>query len=285
MSEDDKAAQAGDSHRPKIMVAVDDPDVAADVLSLLGHFALAREVAHDPERAADGLASDPAFELLITDARMLKAGAHRLLACLADLRGQGRPLRTTVISSYADMTLVQRAEQLGVSDLIHGPVAFGELGAAVTRARAFLGPVDIGGHTAAPLVPGIDQWSTRLGPLSAAAGDERTLMARLVAVRNVQHAYFDAELFGDPSWNMILDLAVAERTERMVSVTNLCLASGEPMSTALRRVDRLIERGYLSRRIDGTDRRRVLVSLTDDARGRLKRMLRDLGRLEFLSAQ
>ena len=82
---------------------------------------------------------------------------------------------------------------------------------------------------------------------------------------------------------MILDLAIAERDDRAVSVTSLCWASGVPLSTALRHLDSLVERNFLVRHPDSKDHRRILVSLTDNARERLKHLLEELARLEFLS--
>ncbi|WP_235054527.1 response regulator [Novosphingobium lindaniclasticum] len=64
------------------------------------------------------------------------------------------------------------------------------------------------------------------------------------------------ELFGDPAWEMLLDLLLAKIEGRRVSVSSACIASGAPMSTALRLVRRLVGEGVLCRLPDEHDRRR-----------------------------
>lgn len=63
-------------------------------------------------------------------------------------------------------------------------------------------------------------------------------------------------LFGDPAWEMLLDLLLAKLENRRVSVSSACIASGAPMSTALRLVRRLDSEGVLIKIPDEKDRRR-----------------------------
>lgn len=64
------------------------------------------------------------------------------------------------------------------------------------------------------------------------------------------------ELFGDPAWAMLLDLLLAKIETRRVSVSSACIASGAPMSTALRLVRRLVDEDVLCRLPDEQDKRR-----------------------------
>lgn len=64
------------------------------------------------------------------------------------------------------------------------------------------------------------------------------------------------ELFGDPAWEMLLDLLLAKIEGREVAVSSACIASGAPMSTALRLVRRLVAEDVLCRLPDEHDRRR-----------------------------
>jgi predicted transcriptional regulator len=74
------------------------------------------------------------------------------------------------------------------------------------------------------------------------------------------------ELTGDPAWDMVLDLFVAEQARKQVAVTSLCYGSGVPSSTALRWVAVLVERDMITRENDPSDGRRVNVSLTEQTR-------------------
>ena len=66
---------------------------------------------------------------------------------------------------------------------------------------------------------------------------------------------------GDPVWAMVLELCAARLENRTLSVTSLCLASGLPVTTALRRLDELERDGHIKRTPDKDDRRRVFVVL------------------------
>lgn len=66
----------------------------------------------------------------------------------------------------------------------------------------------------------------------------------------------------DPSWKMMLDLLVEHHCNRPTSVSDLCLASGVSMTTALRYITILESDGYLKRKADSFDKRRFYLYLT-----------------------
>lgn len=84
------------------------------------------------------------------------------------------------------------------------------------------------------------------------------------------------ELFGDPAWEMLLDLLLARIENRRVSVSSACIASGAPMSTALRLVRRLVGENVLCRLPDEHDRRRHFLVINPKFEGPL---------LEYLTEQ
>ena len=87
---------------------------------------------------------------------------------------------------------------------------------------------------------------------------------RIYAQRRLRSTAFgrDADLFGEPCWDMMLDLYVQQASGRRITVSDLCLAAAVPLTTALRWVGTLEGRGLLRRRIDASDRRRSFVDLT-----------------------
>lgn len=78
----------------------------------------------------------------------------------------------------------------------------------------------------------------------------------------------------DASWSMLSELLRAKLSRRRVSVTSLCLASKSPVTTALRRIERLLEAGLVSCTQDPKDRRRKYIELTDQGTARLFAALR-----------
>lgn len=71
------------------------------------------------------------------------------------------------------------------------------------------------------------------------------------------------ELFGEPSWDILLDLFIAQGRARPVSVSSACIASSTPQSTALRYVGVLEKVGLVRRAKDPRDARRQYLELTD----------------------
>lgn len=70
------------------------------------------------------------------------------------------------------------------------------------------------------------------------------------------------ELFGEPAWDILLDLFIAAKQRRRVSVTSACIGSAVPSTTALRWISILERQELLSREADPGDARRVYVCLS-----------------------
>jgi FixJ family two-component response regulator/DNA-binding MarR family transcriptional regulator len=104
----------------------------------------------------------------------------------------------------------------------------------------------------------------------------RNRISALIAARRARANYFDATLFSDPCWDMLLDLMNERLAGKEVAVSSLCIAAGVPQTTGLRRIDDLIRAGLLVRREDPKDRRRVFVDLADSAVERLNRYIDEM---------
>jgi hypothetical protein len=92
--------------------------------------------------------------------------------------------------------------------------------------------------------------------------------------RRRRNSVFDAELFGEPSWNILLDLFVAQVNAKKISVTSACIAADVPPTTALRWLTVLEQNGLVQRLDDEFDQRRTWVGLTDSAFKKLSSYLR-----------
>lgn len=82
-----------------------------------------------------------------------------------------------------------------------------------------------------------------------------------VKARRLRERFLPADLFADPAWDMLLDLAAARMEARPVSVSSLCIAAAVPTTTGLRWIKALIDRGLLVRHSDPGDARRAFVSI------------------------
>ena len=82
----------------------------------------------------------------------------------------------------------------------------------------------------------------------------------------------------DATWSMLAELLRARLTRRRVSVTSLCLASRSPVTSALRRIDRLLRVGLITYTLDPKDRRRKYIDLTAEGLSRVQTAVRGAGR-------
>jgi len=102
-------------------------------------------------------------------------------------------------------------------------------------------------------------------------------LRRIIRQRQLRSRYFGGELFADPAWDILLDLAAARAENAQVSVTSLCIASGVPPTTALRWIGQMTEAGLLERVKDQSDRRRVFIALSDRAAQAMARYFEEVG--------
>ncbi len=86
---------------------------------------------------------------------------------------------------------------------------------------------------------------------------------RLIRARRLRARFFDGDLFADPAWDMLLDLAAARLEGAPVAVSSLCIAAAVPPTTALRWIRMMSEQGLFVRTADPMDGRRVYIELSD----------------------
>lgn len=86
----------------------------------------------------------------------------------------------------------------------------------------------------------------------------------VIRARRQRSHYFPDDLFADPAWDILLELLHADASQRRVTVSNLCHAAAVPATTALRWVKAMERQGFLTRRDDPCDARRVFVELTPE---------------------
>ena len=103
------------------------------------------------------------------------------------------------------------------------------------------------------------------------------LLERIIRQRRLRERYFEKELFADPAWDILLDLAAARADHRRVSITSLCIAAAVPATTALRWISMMTRMGILVRSGDANDRRRTFIALSDGAADALARYFDELG--------
>ncbi|HYD13171.1 MAG TPA: hypothetical protein VEC11_10020 [Allosphingosinicella sp.] len=100
------------------------------------------------------------------------------------------------------------------------------------------------------------------GEVQATRADAAFIRA-MIRSRRLRTHYFDADLFADPAWDMLLDLMAARLEGKKVAVSSLCIAAAVPATTALRWIGVLTDSGLVVRAADPEDRRRVHIELAE----------------------
>ena len=99
----------------------------------------------------------------------------------------------------------------------------------------------------------------------AATSPQPADLKRLILIRAKRRREPTGSFLEWPAWDMLLDLAVVGTEGGHVSVSAICVSSGAPQSTALRKLAQLERANMVQRYLHDTDRRRVCLRLTDVA--------------------
>lgn len=88
------------------------------------------------------------------------------------------------------------------------------------------------------------------------------LAKKIREVRAVRAAVFAPELFGEPAWDLLLALYIAQGEQYRLNLTAACAGSNVPESTALRWLSSLGEAGLIQYQSNPTDARSRYVALS-----------------------
>lgn len=110
-----------------------------------------------------------------------------------------------------------------------------------------------------------------------------TEAVKIYRTRQRRSRHFSDELFGEPAWDMLLDLFAARLQKKRISVTSACTGSGVPSTTALRWL-RVLEGMRLIERFDNeADQRVTWVRLTDLANKSMVEYFEDINQSKYQS--
>mgnify|MGYP001806607897 CR=1 FL=1 len=246
------------SEAPRVLLVDDDPDILIELSEGLTTLGIPTRMADTAVKALDLVQRHEELQVIVTDLQMPRIDGIELLQKLS-MRKRARALAAIVITGHASLDRAVGALRLKAVDFLQKPLLPEEVAHAIERAFALLEDEDASEG-------GDDSAASRTTVTTA----RPNYLKALVSARADRDAIFQAGLFSDPAWDMLLDLAVAEATGRPISVTSLCIASGAPTTTALRRIEDLKDAGLLDRIPDPQDRRRVLVHLTEEGRKRME---------------
>lgn len=118
--------------------------------------------------------------------------------------------------------------------------------------------------SAVPSAPAAASGPRRMDAGSRHSPDTMLAFAReAYNIRRRRARFLPMDLFGEPTWDILLDLYVATRENRPVPTTSACIGANVPPTTALRWLRILEARGLVDREEDVRDGRRTFVRLSE----------------------
>jgi DNA-binding MarR family transcriptional regulator len=110
---------------------------------------------------------------------------------------------------------------------------------------------------------------------------DRRAAALVAFVRNARELrthFFDSNLFGEPAWDILLDLYQAGLTQVRLKVSSVAVGADLPATTVLRWLNALEAKGLIEREQDARDQRRIFVTLSPKGTATMEALFGELKR-------
>jgi DNA-binding NtrC family response regulator len=296
---------------PTKVLVVDDEVRALRLMSrVLGSSAIACKTAESAAQALDILKLSPEIDVVVSDIYMPTTTGIEFLGQIRRDYADRPWLQLLLVTGQASLETAVAAMRLEASDYLFKPIEPKTLRESVqhalTRAesirtvRATTGGDSPGARelqqiadTAKALAEDMrrtieqDSGSRREGVSAPTpARPEETSLRTLKLLQKLQEArssIFGEAVMPEPAWEMLAELMRARLAGQHLSVTSLALSSKSPMTTALRRIEDLIQGGLAARTPDPADRRRTYVELTPEGMARMQLFLEGFARTALSS--
>ena len=281
------AGSAAPVDRPCVLVVDDDAACLEEYSATLDELRFPFRALQAPEFAMEIVLGDPSIGIVLTDIRMPGMNGIELIGKIREKITDGRFIVPIVITGYADIDLAVAAMRFDAVDFLRKPVSRTEFSEALARAESTwinrnrslqINNLASLSSEVTRLISQFDQVRQTGGDASEEISDAtvKRVIQNLMIGRQKRAEYLPPDLFSDPVWDILLDLTVAYLDGRPIPVSSACIASGAPISTALRRIRELTEIGMIVRWQDPDDARRDMVSLTEESMDKMRAYVRDL---------
>jgi CheY-like chemotaxis protein len=267
------AAAAAEMAMPAVLVIDDDVDCIDHCAAMLHELGYRHHCVTTAREALEHVSRDPTIQIILADMQMPSMDSFVLIEEARARISGGRAIAAIMLTEKVSTELAVKGLHIEAVDLLCKPLDLNAYSTALRRAMRYLAArqsnVDGANMTdfsqqLARLVSVLE--GKALEPKLDSTLTDKEIVATLrtiISARGLRSRFFPSDLFADPAWDILLDLARAKLEGQQVSVSSVCIAASVPMSTALRWVRQMTDSGLLQRWIDPKDRRRDLIALTD----------------------
>lgn len=239
-------------------------DEYRETISSLGYSVVC---VSNPLEALEQIARSRDIGVVITDLDMPIMDGISFLSEIAHRFSLTRPLITLVLTGHASLDMATKAMQSYATDFLTKPVSLTNIAGALRRATSQYFAMAQLFHTAARADQNV-QYDQENSAESDAAPSGHQLQSFAQMLLKVQHSkskFFDPAVLSGPSWEILFDIAETNLRGEALSASSAAGSSFLPLSTALRRVNNLVEAGLIRSWTDPTDKRRTMLELEPHA--------------------
>ena len=263
---------AAESAVPSVLVVDSDASSLTHCSRMLEDLGYGHHCATTAREALEHLSRDQSVQIVLANMLMPSMDGFVLIEEARARVGEARPIAAIMLTEKATTDLAVRGLHIEAVDLLAKPITFEAYSLALRRAMRYLAGRRGGNGSnmadfsqqIARLVSVLETRSPEASHPSAVSDQDVSATLRMIITsRSLRSRFFPSQLFADPAWDILLDLARAKLEGQQVSVSSVCIAASVPMSTALRWVRQMTDAGLLRRWTDPKDRRRDLIVLTD----------------------
>lgn len=248
--------------------------------------------------AMQRLRADPSIDVVVSDICMPATGGIEFLGAVRR-EFRDRPwLQLLLVTGQASIETAVAAMRLDASDYLLKPIDVKSVRESVRHALARAESVRkvLGTAQDSPGALALAQIADAARALAAdmqraiepdaavasrepSRGDANLRALNLLQqLQSARDTIFGEAVMPEPAWEMLAELMRARLAGQHVSVTSLALSSRSPTTTALRRIEDLIQGGLAARVPDPGDRRRTYVELTPEGVSRMRLFLEGFAR-------
>jgi DNA-binding response OmpR family regulator len=272
------------------LLVVDDEESAVEELVFALCAAGFRTVgAHSAAQGLESFLKDDRIGVVMSDIRMPMQDGIGFLQRIRRCGDRGAACGFILMTGFPEVANAIAAIDLRVEKYLPKPFepeeALAAAAAAVSNYKKAIGSANtrdialstlralLDAPTSAVALPRIAKGN--LGELVPEERDrQRTATLKsMLHSRKLRSELLPQEIFGDPAWFMLLELALIERSGKRTSVSGLSMSAHTSQATALRRIQDMVEADLIVRHEDSRDRRRSYVALSPNAQERLNQLL------------
>lgn len=277
------ADRADDREPFEVLLIDDDEAFLAELAEALQSLDYCTQVASCAREGLRKMAEHPEIAVVLCDVRLPDIEGTDLISEITARYATSRPLVLVLMSGHADYDLALNALRLGVDDFIAKPLRIDEIARCMRAARrtwrlrkealrhhlanwpdthdlSLLAPVwDLHAPAEQLVLPPGE--SESLAALGDGVGE---IVDGLLLINRERDRLLDQGMFGDPAWDIVLELTRAKLLGEALPVSSACTASNAPLTTSLRWIRNMHKAGMLRRWNDPRDKRRDLIELSDE---------------------